>query len=140
VKLKANQTNDDLRFLMVHDTDDFNRWDSGQTYMLRMLGDMMDRQMNSAPSELIETLGQIVQKAKKPESDPAFMARMLSLPDISIIGQSRDVVDPDEIYRVRKMVMDTLARIHHNNILDCYYDLTSADVSGAFNFPHASDW
>lgn len=130
VKLKANQTNDDLRFLMVHDTDDFNRWDSGQTYMLRMLEDMMDRQMNSVPSELIETLGHLVLKSHNQESDPAFMARMLSLPDISIIGQSRDVVDPDEIYRIRKMVIDSVTHKYRDQMLISYKNLSHSDISG----------
>ncbi len=36
VKLFSDLTDDDLLFLMAHDSDGFNRWDAGQTYLQRL--------------------------------------------------------------------------------------------------------
>src|SRR3546814_1444308 len=50
VKLVFEQTDEELAFLMAHDTDSFNRWDAGQKLSVRVLEDLMRK-----PEEEIAT-------------------------------------------------------------------------------------
>lgn len=109
VKLTTDLSNDDLRFLMVHDNDGFNQWEAGQTYALRLMNAMLDSQDSTIWPEFIDSFGLMLDQAFDASTDKALLARALSLPDISVIAQSRDIVDPSAIYDVRQGVMQALA-------------------------------
>ncbi|MCB1557254.1 MAG: aminopeptidase N C-terminal domain-containing protein [Alphaproteobacteria bacterium] len=120
-------TADDLRFLMVHDNDGFNRWEAGQTYALRVMDDLLDAQESGAdtspPAVFLDSYGTLLEQAFAPETDKALLARMLSLPDVSVIGQQRRTVDPTAIHRVREQIKtaitaqsrDLIARVYQEN-------------------------
>jgi aminopeptidase N len=112
VRLKTDLTDDDLKFLMVNDDDGFNRWDSGQTYMLRVLNEIIDGA--NIPPDFLKTYGDLLDRALDPAADKALMARALGIPDIAIIAQGRSVVDPQAIYDARKKVL--------NGIVDRFAD------------------
>ena len=59
VKLRTNLTDTDLAFLMVYDTDKFNRWNAGQKLALRTLNNQTDeKQFLTAYGEIIEAASQ----------------------------------------------------------------------------------
>lgn len=131
VKLKTDLSDDDLRFLMVHDSDDFNRWESGQIYALRMMNEMIDLegkdQSEPVSPDFIASFGQLLEQASHPDTDKALLACSLSLPDVSIIGQQRRVVDPAAIFTVREKVKKALRDAHYEKIKKTYHDnLTAA--------------
>ncbi len=113
VKLTTDLTDDDLRFLMVHDSDGFNRWEAGQTYAMRAIAGMLDKAESghafTAPGALIGSLSSLLEQAARPESDKALMARALTLPDLQVIGQFREKVYPHAIHAVRETILQTLA-------------------------------
>ncbi len=113
VKLTTDLTDDDLRFLMVHDSDGFNRWEAGQTYSMRSIAAMLDKaeagQAFITPSGLIDSLSSLLEQAARPDTDKALMARALMLPDAQVIGQFRDRVYPHAIHAVRENILQTLA-------------------------------
>ncbi|MDB5491039.1 MAG: Membrane alanine aminopeptidase [Micavibrio sp.] len=104
VKLTTDLSDGDYRFLMVHDSDGFNRWESGQILALRMLGNMIDNGAGVDPA-FIASFGDLVDQGLDDSTDLALLARSLSLPDISIIAQQRAVVDTDAIYAARQKVI-----------------------------------
>ena len=117
VKLKTDLTTDDLRFLMVHDSDGFNRWEAGQTYAMRAIGAMLDKaeagQAFTVPEALIDALSMLLEQAGTPETDKALMARALTLPDLQVIGQFRaNRYSPQAIYAVREAVLKAFATQH----------------------------
>ncbi len=115
VKLKTNQSDEDLAFLMVHDSDGFNRWEAGQTLALRAL--------ESGNHDLyVQSYGRLLEDP----SDPALLARAMTLPSVSAIGQHRKEIDPPAIYEERKALLATLKREHHS-VLDRIYAEYSAD-------------
>ncbi len=128
VKLTTDLTDDDLQFLMVHDSDGFNRWEAGQTFAMRVINRMIDQ--GDDGKALIESFGALLDQAVKGFEDKALMARALSLPDIQILGQSRAIVDPDAIYQARDKIRKIFAAQYQESLLSLYNDLTE---KGAFS-------
>lgn len=124
VKLTTNLTDDDYRFLMVHDSDGFNRWESGQILALRMMNRMIDTLESGTTPEtdpvFIASYGLLLDRANAGDADRALMARALSLPSISILAQHRGIVDPDTIFAVRRRVMHDLSARYADKIQAIY--------------------
>ena len=99
VKLTTDLSDDEYRFLMVHDTDGFNRWESGQIIAMRLIQNLLKDKTTDTIS-YIESISALLDQCLDPTQDKALLARMLSLPDISIIGQECKIIDPDAIYDV----------------------------------------
>jgi aminopeptidase N len=103
IKLTANLSADDLRFLAAHDSDAFNRWEALQTLAVTLLIDNVKALRAGAPTRsdpgLAKALDAIL---ADPRLEPAFVARALALPTESDVARElgRDV-DPDAIFTVR---------------------------------------
>jgi aminopeptidase N len=117
VILDTDLTDDDLRFLMVHDSDGFNRWEAGQTLALRMLKNMMSEgsKTNAAYVDAlkgaIEALG---------HDQPALLARVLALPDDSILAQNITPIDPQAIKAARDAAMHDIATALYDPLMTLY--------------------
>ncbi len=126
VKLQSDLSNDDLAFLMVNDSDGFNRWESGQNYYLNIINQIID-DGNDVPDSFLKIYGDLITRALNPNEDKALMARILSLPDISRIGQERDIIDPDAIYKSRHKLLSAIKRTHKPSLLTLYKQNRTAD-------------
>jgi aminopeptidase N len=134
IKLSTDLTNDDLRFLMVHDSDGFNRWEAGQTYTLRMINEMIDG--GEIWSEFLDSFGDLLDQAVSPNIDKALLACALTLPSISIIGQGREIVDPGLIHEVRLKIMEAIKNEHTSKLKGIYQDNRTPDEFSVK--PHAT--
>ena len=110
IKLKTDLSDEDLAFLMVHDTDGFNQWEAGQKYALRTINKMLTG--DDLPEAFIETFGNVLARAHDKDADRALIARALSLPSISEIAQAQDVVDPTAINKVRNKIKKKIKSAH----------------------------
>ncbi len=137
VKLTTDLSNDDLRFLMVNDNDGFNRWEAGQTYALRMIGEMLDRLEQGHDyivwPEFLDSYSALLNQAAAPETDKALLALSLSLPDIPFIGQFRRHVDPRAIYEVRETVIAAILERDRAK-LETVYKANRTDAAFKNNF------
>ncbi len=115
IKLKANQNNDELAFLMAHDTDGFNRWEAGQRYYLNTIQNIIDN--NNEPNE---QFFKTYEKVLDSDIDPALKARALSLPDIQRIGQEQDQIDPSTIHKARHIIQK-LCKRHFKSKMEKLY-------------------
>ena len=103
IKLVANLSADDLRFLAAHDVDPFNRWQALQTLATRLLLDNVANLRAGKParrdSGLLDALGAVLGDGTL---EPAFIALALTLPGESDLAREigRDV-DPDAIFAAR---------------------------------------
>lgn len=59
-------------------------------------------------------------RAADADADKALMARALALPDVSRIGQTRDIVDPEAINTVRDKVLHTIKRTYKDQLEALY--------------------
>ena len=132
VKLTTDLTDEDLRFLMVHDSDGFNRWEAGQAYALRTLNKLIDT--GEADEGLIESLESLLDQAIEGKGDKALLAKGLGLPDVQIVAQTRDVVDPDAIYNAREQVRKIFAERNRDKLMSV---CTSNQESGAYGIAPA---
>jgi aminopeptidase N len=103
IKLTANLTGDDLRFLAAHDSDPFNRWQALQTLGSMLLTDNVRALRAGAPMRtdagLIEALGAIL---AEPALEPAFVAQALTVPsEADVARELGQDVDPDAIFTAR---------------------------------------
>lgn len=81
VRLEFDQSDEELAFLMAHDSDGFNRWSAGQKLLVSNLIEMMDaydhqQDMQIKPA-LLDALRTLL---TQPELDLAMVAKMLELP------------------------------------------------------------
>ncbi len=118
VKLTTDLSDDDLRFLMVHDSDGFNRWEAGQTYAIRAINRLIDT--DDLEEGLLESLESLLDLAIQGKEDKALLAKALGLPDVQIIAQTREVVDPDAIYNARERVKEAFAKRCADKLLSVY--------------------
>jgi aminopeptidase N len=103
VKISANTSADELRFLAAHDSDPFNRWQAVQTLSTKLLVDNVAALRSGgepqADQGLLDALGAILADGAL---EPAFVALVLTPPAEADIAReiARDV-DPDSIFKAR---------------------------------------
>ncbi|CAG0909535.1 unnamed protein product [Cyprideis torosa] len=120
VKLSTDLSENDLAFLMVHDSDGFNRWEAGQQFAMRSINKMLADNTADVPQEFIHAFSALIDKAAEEDSDKALMARSLSLPSISEISQAQDVVNPTAIDNVRTAMQNAIRAAYLNKLVTIY--------------------
>ena len=103
VKLKSDVTDDDLLFLMAYDSDGFNRWDAGQTYLQRLILNKTPQ----VPEALFTAFHKLISDKK---ADKALIAKALTLPAESYLAQLQTVVDVDGLNASRKQIMGSVGK------------------------------
>jgi aminopeptidase N len=111
VKLGYSYSRDDLMFLMMHDTDGFNRWDACQQLGVQVLQDLIAQyqagKQLSLDNKLIAAYRILLQDEK---IDQAMLALMLHLPTEAYLGEQMAVVDVDAIHQARLFARTQLAK------------------------------
>ena len=128
VKLDADLSADDLRFLAARDGDPFNRWQAIQTLMGRLLVGNVARVRTGSELEadmgLLDALADILGDGALA---PAFIAQTLAPPgEADIAREIGSDVDPDAIFKART-ALRVLIGLHLNAALvDNYHRMTAA--------------
>jgi len=134
VKLYMEQSDDELAFLMAHDSDDFNRWDAGQRLALNVMLDLISIFQKGdeliSPSSLVNACKNILNDK---QIDKALAARALTLPSEDYLAEMMSVIDVDAIHAVREFVRAELARLLDKELKAVYqanmndqYEITAA--------------
>lgn len=114
VKLSADLSDSELAFLMAHDNDGFNRWEAGQEYALRVLDSGDD-------DGFVEAYGVLIGDT----ADPAFLARAMALPSVSMMGQRQNEIDPPTLHKARQNLLAKLKRTHKPALEKIYKEFDS---------------
>lgn len=122
VKLKTSLSNEELSFLMVHDKDLFNRWESGQALALRMSCSLLDNPEQEVCPLFLDSFERLIEQAFSKETDKALLARSLTFPDVSRIGQEMVVVDPTAIYAVRSKILQKIKDRFSSRLREMYLE------------------
>jgi aminopeptidase N len=110
VKVNIERSEDELAFLLAHDSDAFNRWDAGQSLALQELMRQIQAQQRGEPMPAPVTLCDALAKALRDKHiDKALLAQILSLPAEGYLADQCDVVDVDAIYAARLFTRRYLA-------------------------------
>jgi aminopeptidase N len=114
VRLTTSLDPDQIEFLMMHDSDPFNRWQAAQTYALNLLtaaarcGGKYELACGKEAARLANALGATARDAGLL---PAYRAEFLKLPTESDVARelAREV-DTDAVHQGREMLRATIGK------------------------------
>ncbi|MCF8112357.1 MAG: aminopeptidase N [Desulfotignum sp.] len=110
VRVKNDLSDDELAFLMAHDTDDFNRWDAAQTLFVKQIQQLVAAIRLKQPLVISPNLVQAFETAlSDPASDRAFIARALAIPQETELADHFETIDVAAIHRARGVLKKGLA-------------------------------
>ena len=130
VKINSAESDADLRFRLAHDSDDFNRWDAGQTLAIRTLLALIEERHQDRVWTLPESFSAAFDRALTSDVDPALLAQVLTLPGEGYLAEQMDVVDVDGIHAARQWVRRTLAERLREPLLATYQTLHGRERDG----------
>ncbi len=125
VKVETKQSVDDLLFLMAHDSDDYNRWQSGQDVAMDIILKLLKG--NVAEDEILDgRYAEAINKSINNNNlDAAFRALILAVPSVIeialFIGEN---VNHAAIYNAREKLLVHLAQHNEKNILTLYHNFS----------------
>ncbi|RMF09917.1 MAG: aminopeptidase N, partial [Alphaproteobacteria bacterium] len=121
VWLDAGLSHEELRFLMAHDTDPFNRWEAGQKLASAILLDMVAAiARGDAPEIAPVDINAFEALAADDKADRALLAKALTLPSESYLAQCMDVVDVDAIHEARRLMRRRLGEALRSRFEEIY--------------------
>jgi aminopeptidase N len=110
---------EDLFFLLAHDSDQFNRWEAGQALARKLILNLVARQQKgeklSVDSAFIEGLRSIISDLSL---DKEFVAKALALPGESEVADLMPVADPDAIHEVCRFIIKQIASNLRHELLE----------------------
>jgi aminopeptidase N len=131
VNLRFEYSDADLTHLMAHDSDAFNRWESGQrlalNLLLRGIASYRVGHAPAFPGSFVKAFSRVLADAAK---DPAFAAEALGLPSESLVAEQMEEVDSDAIHAVRVALRKHLASSLKGELLATYQAFAA---SGPYN-------
>ena len=136
VKVEIERSDDELAFLIAHETDPFNRWDAAQEYATRLMLAMVEDRLAGREPDLPDGFASAARALLLDDAaDPAFTAEALTLPSESNIADRMDIIPVETIHEVREAVKATLAfrledaflRVHAANQAPGPYRFTAED-------------
>ncbi len=142
VRLHYNYSREELMFLMVHDSDGFNRWNASQLLAIELFAELQAEWAAKKPLVLPQSLqdtyaGVLNSTLADPELDKAMLAQLLSLPTVGFLIEQADVADVESIHAVREFLLDGLAKnllplflkVYENNTSDTEYSADARSVA-----------
>ena len=110
VKVEIERSDDELAFLIAHETDPFNRWDAAQEYAVRLMLGMVDDRLSGRELNLPDGFVSAMRALLLDDTaDPAFTAEALTLPSESNLADRMEVIAIEAIHEVREAMTATLA-------------------------------
>src|SRR5690606_11074114 len=124
VNLESDLTDADRRFLMAHDPDPFVRWESGQSYALKLMLGLIDERRAGRPLRLDDGLADAFARTLADRSqDHAFVAQALTLPSETYVAEQMAEIDVDGIHAVREFLRTALGERLAGTWTEAYHRL-----------------
>lgn len=121
VKVVHNYSDDDLRFLMAHETDPFNQFEAAQRYMTRVIQHMTLQLKQGEPCDVpaafIETVGAVLRNASK---DPAFYSEVLTLPSLTSLVSDMPIMDFDDPFKAKEILKKAITDEYILQLIELY--------------------
>jgi aminopeptidase N len=125
VVLEANYSDQQLAFLLAHDSDPFNRWEAGQRLATRRLlslckegvGPNQAYPVTSQDELLADALGQLLRDTSL---DSAYRDLVLTLPSEVMLAEQVDVIDPEAIHNARCALRNYLSHVLRDDFIVAY--------------------
>lgn len=128
----VGETDDDLLFLLAHDSDPFNRWEAGYKLCTKHLLALAnsDSKADVDEKKLIAALGNVLRDKKL---DASFKAMVLAMPSEGELGLSQraagNLIELDSIYAARKKFVKKLATVLAEDFMACHKGLAKLSAT-----------
>jgi aminopeptidase N len=140
VKLHFERDDEELAFCMAHEVDDFNRWEAGQQLSTRLILSMVESINAGRELVLPEYYVSACRKTLHNKSlDKALIARALTLPSLTYVGEMMPVVEVDAIHQAREFIYAQLSQHLNEDLLHVYqvnsqqeYNLSPTSMAARF--------
>ncbi|MDP6535577.1 MAG: aminopeptidase N [Gammaproteobacteria bacterium] len=142
VRLNFDYSREELFFLMVHDSDGFNRWNAAQLLAIDVIHELqqcrLDGQPGDVPQILIDAYSGVLDSVLVPnELDKAMIAHLLVLPTEGSLIELAEIADVDAIHGVREAIANSLAArlvdkftaVYEANCSDAPYQADAASIA-----------
>ncbi len=131
VKVSMNYSDDELAFLMMYDSNPFNRWDAGQQLAMQGLLSGIAH-WSSYPSFKVDPAFHqaFALLLADQRAEPALLALALTIPTENWISQQLDLVDPEVVFKVRQLFCFQIGYEHRNILLTRYHELAYDSSDG----------
>ncbi|MEM7122993.1 MAG: aminopeptidase N [Pseudomonadota bacterium] len=110
VRIRSDAGDTADAFLMAHDSDPFNRWESGQQYgtrlLLRGVAEIQNGRDMAIDGAFIGAIKSIIDDGAL---DPAFAAQAILLPGEGYLADQMEVVDVEAIHTARETLREAIA-------------------------------
>ena len=113
-----------LRFLAVHDSDPFVRWESGQQYATQAMLDLVATPGTTFDPALAEAVEATLLTA---DHDPAFAAEALLLPGEAFVADQMPVADPEAVHNARQTLRREIAQRCATSLRRTYDAMAATD-------------
>jgi len=119
-------TDDELAFLLAHDSDPFCRWDAGQTLATRTLLQLTRRfRTGGDPQHVPLPVTALHRTLCDERATPALRAQLLTPPGETYLAEQEDEVDPGAIHRARRFYLKQVAAALTDDLHRIYRQLTA---------------
>ena len=130
VKLRYEYSRAELLFLMVNDSDGFNRWNASQLLTIGLIdelqADLVAGKDLTLPQSLVDAYAGVLESTlSDPSVDKAMVAQLLTLPTVGSLIERAEVADVESIHHVREFLLNGLAVKFYGMFLDVYTANTS---------------
>lgn len=129
VKVHFDYRDEELMFLMAHDSDGFNRWEAAQTLAQRLLlgavatgaKDVIVGEGGSVEKSGVAGFIAAFRRALTDQrAEPALLAEILTLPSETYLADQMAVVDVEGIHRAREGLIADIATALRGDLLASY--------------------
>jgi len=121
VIVEYDYSNDDLAFLLAHDSDPFNRWEAGQRLATRELLTLAGCAAAGQPLALDDSTIAAFARVLSDESlSPAFRELAMMLPSEAYLAEQMEQADPAAVHAARQFARKRLATALQSEWLAIY--------------------
>ena len=121
VKIEYPYTDDQLSFLMSHDSDDFNRWESGQKLAIHIIKNIAEADKNGSAMEIdMRYITAFKNTLLSHQLNKSFVSLALALPSETYLLETLGGEDIDYILKARNFVRKEIATNLHHELLSTY--------------------
>lgn len=130
VRVHFERNDEELAFCMAHESDDFNRWDAGQQLSTRLILSLVEAINSGGRLYLPDYYINACQKTLNDKTlDKALIARALTLPSLTYVGEMMLVIDVDAIHQAREFIYSQLAQNLKQDLLRVYHENSQGEYS-----------
>ncbi len=121
IKLNTPYSFDEYAFLMAFDSDEFNRFEASQTLATMVLSKLINALEYNAPMKGSESYANaFIAVLNDKRIDNSLKADMLTLPSVTMLMQTRKVLDIEAIYMARNFLKREIVREYGADIRVVY--------------------